>query len=114
MKSFLQFLFFCYISLTVNAQTDHWETVVYENNTWNYIVPTAEPDTNWRKPTFTATGWLSGQGGFGFGDSDDNTTIAQSKSVYIRIVFNISDTSKISKAKFTNNSTKMRISILGN
>ena len=98
MKSILQFLFLCTISLTVTAQTDHWETVVYENNTWNYIVPTAEPDTNWRKLTFTATGWLSGQGGFGFGDSDDNTTISQSKSVYIRIVFNISDTSKISKA----------------
>ena len=98
MRSFLQFLFLFSFSLTFNAQTDHWETVVYENNTWNYIVPTAEPDTNWRKPTFTATGWLSGQGGFGFGDSDDNTTISQSKSVYIRIVFNISDTSKISKA----------------
>jgi len=98
MKSFLQFLFLCSISVTINAQTDHWETVVYENNIWNYTVPIAEPDTNWRKPTFTATGWLSGQGGFGFGDSDDNTTLSQSKSVYIRIVFNISDTSKISKA----------------
>jgi len=98
MKSLLRLFFLFFISFTANAQTDHWETVVYENNIWKYVVPTSEPDTNWRKTTFTPTSWLSGQGGFGFGDSDDNTTFPQATSVYIRIVFNISDTSKISAA----------------
>ena len=98
MRKIFQIIILISITLLATAQTDHWETVVYENNTWNYVVPTSEPDTNWRKPTFVSSTWLSGQGGFGFGDTDDNTVISQATSVYIRIVFNVSDTSKISKA----------------
>jgi len=82
----------------INAQTNHWETAVFENDTWRYVVPTAEPDTNWRKIGFNASSWQQGPGGFGFGDGDDNTTVAQTVSVFIRITFNIADTSKISAA----------------
>lgn len=80
------------------AQTNHWETAVYENDTWRYIVPTSEPDTNWRKPSFSAAAWNQGPGGFGFGDNDDNTTFPQSVSVFHRIAFNITDTSKLYEA----------------
>ena len=82
----------------VAAQTNHWETAVYENDTWRYVVPTSEPDTNWRKPSFSAAAWNQGSGGFGFGDNDDNTTFPQSVSVFHRIAFNITDTSKLYEA----------------
>ncbi len=80
------------------SQTDHWETAVNETDTWRYVAPNAEPDTNWRKVSFNASSWTSGPGGFGFADGDDNTTVAQNESVFIRIVLSISDTSKISEA----------------
>lgn len=83
---------------SVAAQTNHYETSVYENDTWRYVVPTSEPDTNWRKVSFNTTSWQSGPGGFGFSDGDDNTTTSANESVFIRITFSISDTSKISKA----------------
>jgi hypothetical protein len=97
MKKYQLFLF---ISIVIRsfAQTDHWETAVYENNVWSYVVPSVEPDTNWRKTSFNASSWATGPGGFGFGDSDDNTIISTNTSVYIRIAFNITDTSKISAA----------------
>jgi CotH kinase protein/Secretion system C-terminal sorting domain len=96
-KSVTLFAFLLFCSIT-NAQTNHWETAVYENDTWRYVVPTSEPDTNWRKITFNASSWLQGPGGFGFGDGDDNTVISTTTSVYTRITFNITDTSKISHA----------------
>ena len=82
----------------VFAQTNHWETAVYEDNTWSYLVPTAEPDTNWRAVSFNAGLWLTGPGGIGYGDGDDNTVLATCTSLYMRTSFNISDTSKISSA----------------
>jgi hypothetical protein len=88
-----------FFGVNLFSQTDHWETAVYETDNWRYIVPTAEPDTNWRKLSFVPTAaWLAGQGGFGYGDNDDNTTISNTRSVYIRINFTITDTSKITEA----------------
>lgn len=84
--------------LTARSQTNHWETAVYETDTWKYVVPSSEPDTNWRKVSFNASAWQQGSGGFGLGDGDDNTTISPNESVFIRIAFTIADTSKISEA----------------
>jgi spore coat protein CotH len=83
----------------IHAQSDHWETVVYDNSTWNYIIPTAATPTNWISPSFNTTGWNTGTGGFGFGDSDDNTALPTGTiSVYQRITFNIVDVSLLTKA----------------
>ncbi|MEY3200235.1 MAG: hypothetical protein RJA13_2193, partial [Bacteroidota bacterium] len=83
----------------VNAQSDHWETVVYDNSVWKYIVPNASTSQNWIQPSFNADTWSSGQGGFGFGDGDDNTSIpSNSISVYHRISFTILDFSLITRA----------------
>ena len=35
----------------------------------------SEPASNWMQPGFDATNWAEGQGGFGYGDNDDNTII---------------------------------------
>lgn len=98
MKQFLLCLLFVLLGISVDAQTNHWETAVYETDTWRYVVPTSEPDTNWRKVSFNATSWLTGAGGFGYADGDDNTTTAANESVFIRIAFTITDTSKIFEA----------------
>lgn len=79
---------------------NHWETVVFDTDIWNYLIPSSEPDTNWRKLGFDDTSWNTGQGGFGYGDGDDNTVISPTKSLYLRRTFNIADTSKLSGAVF--------------
>lgn len=86
---------------TTSAQQDtvnHWETIIYANDTWRYLVGTAEPDTNWRKLSFNDLSWAQGAGGIGYGDGDDNTVISNTISLYMRMNFNIIDTSKIEKA----------------
>ncbi|MFK7971112.1 MAG: CotH kinase family protein [Bacteroidia bacterium] len=82
------------------AQTgiDHWETAVFNDDTWSYRVGTSAPPANWMQPQFDASTWPTGPGGFGYGDGDDNTTIPTTLSVCIRIQFDIADTSKITMA----------------
>ncbi len=78
------------------AQVNHWETIVKDNSTWYYQVPTATSSPEWITPTFTVNSWLQGMGGFGFGDGDDNTIIPSSSvSVYTRIEFNIANINQI-------------------
>jgi|GEM_PF-241706 len=79
----------------------HWETAVNAGDTWKYQVNIAAPaDTNWRNLSFNANAWSSGAGGIGYGDGDDNTTIAMCVSMFMRKTFSIADTSKIADAIF--------------
>jgi hypothetical protein len=77
---------------------DHWETVIYSDDTWKYHLGTSEPDEDWNTFSFNDNSWLQGSGGIGYGDGDDNTMIEQTVSLYLRIKFNIADTSKIESA----------------
>ncbi|MDG2455755.1 MAG: CotH kinase family protein [Bacteroidia bacterium] len=88
------------LCLTLNATTlaqsiDHWESAVYNTDQWSYFVGSSEPSSLWIQPSFNATAWPVGQGGFGYEDGDDNTTIAATSSVYIRTAFNLIDTAAI-------------------
>lgn len=74
---------------------DHWETAVFETDTWDYFLGFSAPPTNWNQPTFTPTNWSSGPGGIGYDDNDDNTTIPNTLSLYMRLDFNIVDTAAI-------------------
>ena len=74
---------------------DHWESVIYNTDQWNYFVGSSEPSSQWIQPSFDASAWLVDQGGFGYDDGDDNTTIAATSSVYIRKSFNLIDTAVI-------------------
>ncbi len=90
------FVFLAHLSF---AQVNHWETVVYDNDNWRYIVPNASTPTTWISPSFPVATWQVGPGGFGFGDGDDNTFIPTSSvAVYHRIDFTIVDVSVIVKA----------------
>lgn len=94
MKHFFLVLAFS-ISIQTFAQIDHWETVVYEDDLWKYILPGSPVNPNWADTTFNDSSWLQGQGGFGYGDGDDNTVIPTTISCFQRKVFQILDTSDI-------------------
>ncbi len=76
---------------------NHWETAIFDNDTWEYKNGTTEPPANWNDVDFAGV-WSTGPGGFGSGDGDDNTTIGGfSSCFYYRKEFEIVDKSKIIK-----------------
>ena len=77
---------------------DHWETAVYAGDNWSYIVPETELPTDWNSLGFDDTSWLTGPGGFGYGDEDDGTEIDPSISVYLRRIFTVSDAGELIRA----------------
>ncbi|MFT7450259.1 MAG: hypothetical protein ACI9VN_000975 [Patescibacteria group bacterium] len=80
----------------LSAQSpDHWETAVYNNLEWQYRIGNDEPLADWMQANFDDSQWLTGTGGIGYGDDDDNTTIANVESIYMRHSFQLSDTSII-------------------
>ena len=81
-------LFFCGTSLY--AQVDHWEKLVDENDQWKYRLGNSEPSYNWMSPSFNDATWQSATGGLGYGDGDDQTTVANCASLYMRRSFTVS------------------------
>jgi len=77
---------------------NHWETAIHNDDTWHFHIGSSEPASDWMKPSFDHTAWNSGPGGFGYGDGDDNTTIASTISVYLTKDFTLVDTSVIKYA----------------
>jgi len=76
---------------------NHWETAVFNNDTWRYFVGNSEPEANWRLLSFNDASWAQGPGGIGYSDNDDNTVIQSCPSVFIRHKFNVTDTAAISR-----------------
>ena len=86
-------------NLIVAAQpVNHWETVVYNNDTWRYEIGNSEPPADWMQVGFNDMQWTIGTGGFGYGDYDDNTQIPITTSVYMRHIFQLVDTAAIKMA----------------
>ena len=78
-------------STLLMAQVDHWETVVYNTDTWSYFIGNSQPPSNWNQANFNDTDWLQGRGGIGYADGDDNTIIPKTQALYIRRTFRIID-----------------------
>lgn len=93
-------LLFLFVSNSSLAAIDHWETVVYETDTWRYLLPSSNVNPTWTTIGFNDAPWLSGPGGFGYGDGDDNTTFSSTISCYQRRTFTIIDVSAIEQAIF--------------
>jgi hypothetical protein len=90
------FLFLSLLFSVAHSQVHHWETIVKDNSTWYYQVPTAASSPEWITPSFTVNSWLQGNGGFGYGDGDDNTILPSTAvSVYTRVEFNIANINQI-------------------
>ena len=78
---------------------DHWETAIFADDNWNYIIPSQEPSSDWNTINFNDSDWLNGPGGFGYGDNDDGTTINSGTiSVFMRRPFSIIELTKLNKA----------------
>ena len=80
------------------SSIQQWETAIFADQAWKYILGDQVTDTSWRNPLFNDSGWQVGIGGFGYGDGDDNTLIPPTKSLYLRKEFQIIDTSVIEAA----------------
>jgi hypothetical protein len=76
----------------------HWETAIYAEDTWYYFVGTIAPPANWYSLDFDQNNWSSGQGGFGYADGDDNTTIPNTLSVFFRKSFQVDGLDEILSA----------------
>ena len=103
-------LFFCYLTgffslgLSISSaqidQTDHWETLIYPHQVWHYSPATSEPPSDWKEITFDDSQWATGPGGIGYADEDDSTQIQPAISVYLRMKFDLVDTSNITDMLF--------------
>lgn len=78
----------------------YWNVVISQGDDWKYLVPTAEPTTNWRVSTFDDTSWLSGKSGFGMGDNDDATIVTVPTSIFLRKKFNIDNLEEVKELVF--------------
>ena len=77
---------------------EHWETAIFAEDYWKYIVPFAELSDNWNEIGFDDSNWNIGPGGFGYGDGDDGTIINSTISVYFKKEFTVEEISKLSSA----------------
>ncbi|MFN9798991.1 MAG: lamin tail domain-containing protein, partial [Bacteroidota bacterium] len=79
----------------------YYYTLVFPQDTWNYRVPTAEPDPTWRIPGGELSGWSTGPGGFGYGDGDDGTDLGGGiQSVYFRKSFTLDNPGEVETVVF--------------
>jgi hypothetical protein len=91
-------IFISFWDLVQSQSINHWETVIFNNDSWRYFVGISEPDSNWRSLSFNDEVWAQGPGGIGYSDNDDNTIIQSCPSVFIRHKFNVIDTAAIAGA----------------
>ncbi|MEX2369537.1 MAG: CotH kinase family protein [Bacteroidales bacterium] len=88
-------------ALLANAQDsciNHWETLIYESDDWQYAVDSAFQDQGWKLVSYDASLWNKGKGGIGYGDNDDVTIVPNCKILYLRKKFILLDTGVICKA----------------
>ena len=70
------------------------------NNVWKYWANSISSGLrNWNRLGIT-TNWSSGQGSIGYGDNDDNTTIAAAPSILVRREFVVADVDDITHLMF--------------
>ncbi len=98
MKAQMLKIIFIFITLTNLHGQHHWETAIFAEDDWRYIVPSFAVETGWNTIEFDVSIWDVGPGGFGYADGDDGTIIDPAISVYFRRNFSVSDLTKLSSA----------------
>ena len=102
MRYFILTVVFLFLFANIlNSQdtiVDHWETVIFPEDSLKYFPGTTDPGHDWKNLTFDDAAWQKGIGGVGYGDGDDGTEISHVLSVFIRKEFTIVDISKVSQA----------------
>ena len=84
--------------VSIILSQDHWETAVYAADDWAYLVPGSELPSDWNTIGFDDSDWSTGPGGFGYGDEDDGTEIDSALSVYLRRIFEVTNTADLISA----------------
>jgi len=67
-------------SVAVNAPTN--AQLLAFNSTWSWYNSEVAPPTDWATPAFDASGWASGPGELGYGDSPKGTVISPGPAPY--------------------------------
>jgi len=80
-----------------SQEVDHWETIINNNDIWNYKIGSQDIPLNWIEEGFDAGDWSTGPGGFGYGDGDDNTILNDIVSVFLLKDFEVLDKNIISE-----------------
>ena len=70
-----------FFSATLCSQ-NHWETAIFAEDYWDYLVPIVEVPSNWNEIGFDNSDWSTGPGGFGYGDVKKK--IAEAAGDYFR------------------------------
>jgi hypothetical protein len=74
------------------AQITTSRTLINQGDLFKYLIPSAEPSSNWTSSTFNDSNWSNGASGFGYADGDDATLIPNGTlSVYLRKSFNLTN-----------------------
>ena len=75
-------------------EVNYFRTIVNQGDDFKYLLPTIEPNSEWKSLSFNDATWSEGPSGFGYDDADDATLIPQgSTSLYIRKKFTINNLS---------------------
>ncbi len=68
---------------------NNWQSLIVDSDEWRYFPALFEPNPNWKLSSFNDLSWGVGNGGFGYGDDDDNTLILTKPVYYLRKKFNL-------------------------
>lgn len=80
-------------------EKEDWQSPVLPGDTFRYLLPDSFTSSDWKTPGFDDSTWNSGSAGFGYGDGDDSSIVADGTAViYIRKSFTITDTLAIADA----------------
>ncbi len=78
------------------AQITTARTLINQGDLFKYLIPSAEPSSNWNSSSFDDSNWSNGASGFGYADGDDATLIPNGTlSVYLRKSFNLTNVADI-------------------
>ncbi len=74
----------------------YWNSIVDMGDSCVYFIPSENLQEDWKGLNFDDSTWLPGKTGIGYGDNDDSVLVPNSTlSVYLRLSFNLNDTSSI-------------------
>ena len=82
------------VHATGNNQSNYltnWTFPVLETDFFRYSLTNVNPDPAWVSSGFDDSSWGVGQGGFGYGDGDDNTLVQGNGTLYLRTTFNVAN-----------------------
>ena len=78
------------------AQITASRTLINQGDLFKYLIPSAEPSSNWNSSSFNDFNWSNGASGFGYADGDDATLIPDGTlSVYLRKSFYLTNVADI-------------------